>query len=106
MLRARTAPDAKGGAIATLPITQKASAARVQRLAHGGPILVPPPAPAWLTVADAARELRVCTAIVYRLCASGELAHVRVSNAIRIAAQDLAAYLERHLKQPKPQVKA
>jgi excisionase family DNA binding protein len=37
-----------------------------------------------LTVREAARLLRVSTATVYKLCALGELAHVRVLNVIRI----------------------
>ena len=42
-----------------------------------------------------AARLRVSTATVYRLCDRGELAHARVSNAIRVSAASLAAYLER-----------
>ena len=52
-----------------------------------------------LTVREVARRLRVSTAIVYRLCEIGELAHVRVSSAIRIAPGDLANYVERHTRQ-------
>ncbi|OGQ86528.1 MAG: hypothetical protein A2289_19150, partial [Deltaproteobacteria bacterium RIFOXYA12_FULL_58_15] len=36
-----------------------------------------------LTVREVASLLRVCTATVYSLCERGELAHVRLSNAIR-----------------------
>jgi len=46
-----------------------------------------------LTVRTVAARLNVCTATVYALCERGELAHVRVSNAIRIAPADLAAFL-------------
>jgi excisionase family DNA binding protein len=42
-----------------------------------------------------ARRLSVSTATVYRLCERGELRHIRVSNAIRIAHADLAAFLSR-----------
>jgi excisionase family DNA binding protein len=42
-----------------------------------------------------AERLGVSTATVYALCDRGDLPHVRVSNAIRIAPTDLAAYLER-----------
>ncbi len=42
---------------------------------------------ALLTVREAARFLRVSTATVYKLCARGELAHVRVLNVIRIPAK-------------------
>jgi excisionase family DNA binding protein len=37
-----------------------------------------------LTVRQVAADLGVCTATVYALVSRGELAHVRVSNAIRI----------------------
>jgi excisionase family DNA binding protein len=46
-----------------------------------------------LTVREAAAILRVCRATVYRICERGELAHVRVSNSIRITAEALAALL-------------
>jgi excisionase family DNA binding protein len=39
-----------------------------------------------LTVREAARLLWVSPATVYKLCARGELAHVRVLNVIRIPA--------------------
>jgi len=38
----------------------------------------------FLSVRECARVLRVSTATVYRAVASGEIPHVRVSNAIRI----------------------
>jgi excisionase family DNA binding protein len=44
-----------------------------------------------LTVREVATQLGVCTALVYRLVDSGELEHVRVSNAIRIPPAALAA---------------
>ncbi len=46
-----------------------------------------------MTVRAAAERLAVSTATVYALCDRGELPHVRISNAIRIAPADLAAYL-------------
>lgn len=48
-----------------------------------------------LNVRTVARRLGVSTATVYVLCERGELAHVRVSNAIRIAPADLAAFIAR-----------
>ncbi len=42
---------------------------------------------------EVAQRLRVCAATVYKLCAAGELVHVPISNAIRLAPSDLA-----HLK--------
>lgn len=47
-----------------------------------------------LTVREAARRLGLCTKLVYDLCARGELAHYRLSNAIRIPGSALATYLE------------
>ena len=46
-----------------------------------------------LNVREVAKALGVCTAIVYRLVDAGELPHVRVANAIRVAPVDLVAYL-------------
>ena len=44
-----------------------------------------------MTVAEAARRLRVSTATVYKLVASGAIPHVRVGSAIRISAKSLPA---------------
>jgi excisionase family DNA binding protein len=49
---------------------------------------------ALLTVRDVAAQLGVCAATVYRLVAEGQLAHVRVLNAIRVAPRDLEAFIE------------
>ena len=49
-----------------------------------------------LTVREAAERLAVSTATVYALCDRGELPHVRIGNAIRIAPADLAAYVAGH----------
>jgi excisionase family DNA binding protein len=54
----------------------------------------------FLTVREVARELRVCTATVYSLCEKHELAHVRVSNAIRVPRPALATYLRRAARIP------
>ncbi|TMA15353.1 MAG: helix-turn-helix domain-containing protein [Deltaproteobacteria bacterium] len=48
---------------------------------------------ALLSVAAVARQIGVCTATIYRLCARGELPHVRLLNAIRIVPEDLAAFM-------------
>ena len=48
------------------------------------------PAGPLLTVREAARVLRVSRATVYKLCARGELGHVRVLNSIRILAGAVA----------------
>ncbi len=45
-----------------------------------------------LCVREVAARLGVSTATVYKLCERGELPHVRVSNAIRIAPADLEAF--------------
>jgi excisionase family DNA binding protein len=52
-----------------------------------------------LTVREAAAVLRVCTANVYKLCERGELPHLRVSNAIRVLASDLATTSSRRRRQ-------
>ncbi len=49
----------------------------------------------FLTVREVAARLRVSTATVYRLVEEGQIAHLRISNAIRIAELDLLAFLER-----------
>ena len=49
---------------------------------------------ALLAVRDVAAQLGVCGATVYRLVAEGQLAHVRVLNAIRVAPRDLEAFVE------------
>ena len=41
-----------------------------------------------LTVAEAARKLRVSRATVYKLVAEGRLAHVRIGNSIRFLPAD------------------
>ncbi|HJX52853.1 MAG TPA: helix-turn-helix domain-containing protein [Polyangia bacterium] len=46
-----------------------------------------------LTAKEVAARLRVCTATVYKLCASGALPHVRVLNAVRVAAADLERFI-------------
>jgi excisionase family DNA binding protein len=45
-------------------------------------------------VRDVAARLGVCAATVYRLVAEGQLAHVRVLNAIRVAPPDLEAFVQ------------
>ena len=49
---------------------------------------------ALLTVRDVAAQLAVCTATVYQLVGEGQLPHVRVLNAIRVAPRDLAAFID------------
>jgi excisionase family DNA binding protein len=47
----------------------------------------------FLSVREAAKALSVSPATVYKLCRRGELPHVRVSNSIRVAPDDLAAFV-------------
>jgi excisionase family DNA binding protein len=47
----------------------------------------------FMTVAEVAKRLGVSRSTVYQLCERGELRHVRVSNAIRVPAMAVAAYL-------------
>jgi excisionase family DNA binding protein len=46
-----------------------------------------------LTVREVAAVLGVAMSTVYQLCARGELRYRRVSNAIRVAPAELAAFL-------------
>jgi DNA binding domain, excisionase family len=54
---------------------------------------LPSPTPLLLTVREVAERLRVRPVTVYRLCERGELAHVRVSNAIRVRPEDVQAFI-------------
>lgn len=58
--------------------------------------------PGLLTVRDVARQLNVSTATVYKLVSSGQLAHVRISNAIRVDQEDLGTFF---LRGRRPRVK-
>jgi excisionase family DNA binding protein len=49
----------------------------------------------FMTVREVARKLRVSTATVYKLCARGELVHVRVLNVVRIPATVVQAIATR-----------
>ena len=53
-----------------------------------------------LTVREVAQCLSVSTATVYALCERRELAHVRISNAIRIIPAELQAFLMRNRRRP------
>jgi excisionase family DNA binding protein len=55
-----------------------------------------------LSVAEAARRLRVSRATVYKLVAEGKLAHVRIGNQIRFLPGSLAR--SGGLHKDKPQV--
>lgn len=46
-----------------------------------------------LSVRKVATYLAVSTKTVYALCAMGKLRHIRILNAIRVAAEDLEAFL-------------
>ena len=46
-----------------------------------------------LTVAEVAERLGVRPCTIYKLVSHGELSHVRISNAIRIAPDDLATFV-------------
>jgi len=53
-----------------------------------------------LTVEEVAQCLSVSTATVYRLCERHELAHVRISNAIRILPAELESFLTQNRRRP------
>jgi excisionase family DNA binding protein len=55
----------------------------------------------YLTVREVAARLRLSTASVYRLCESGGLGHVRVSNAIRVAESDLGTFIRNQGRSPR-----
>jgi excisionase family DNA binding protein len=46
---------------------------------------------------EVAERLGVRPATIYKLCERGELAHIRVSNAIRISPSQLAQLLTREV---------
>jgi excisionase family DNA binding protein len=46
-----------------------------------------------LSVREVAERLKLSTATVYKIVESGELAHCRVSNAVRVTEADLAAFV-------------
>ena len=46
-----------------------------------------------LNVTEVATRLGICAATVYTLCGRGEIAHVRVSNAIRVAPGDVDRFI-------------
>jgi excisionase family DNA binding protein len=48
---------------------------------------------AFVTVAEVARQLRVCNMTVYRLISAGELPAVRVGKSYRLREEDVDAYL-------------
>ena len=48
---------------------------------------------ALLSVREVASRLRVTPSTVYKLCGEGKLSHCRVSNALRVAEESIAVYL-------------
>ena len=54
-----------------------------------------------LTVAEAARRLRVSRATVYKLVAEGRLAHVRIGNQIRFLPGSLSRAADLHKDKPE-----
>jgi excisionase family DNA binding protein len=55
--------------------------------------LLAPVEPRLLSVRDVAQRLRVSKATVYALVGAGQLPHLRVSNAIRVRAEDLVTFI-------------
>jgi excisionase family DNA binding protein len=63
----------------------------------------------FLTVRQVAERLQVSTAVVYQLCAGRKLVHHRVGSGrgtIRIAEEDLAAFVEGCKVEPHPPANA
>jgi excisionase family DNA binding protein len=82
-------------AVSAVPVDSLAPAGTTA-ISRGEPLVNAPVAvERLLTAAEAAVRLRVCRATVYALCERGELPHVRVSNAIRVAPADLEAFIAR-----------
>jgi excisionase family DNA binding protein len=65
------------------------------RKGRGRLCLVPEGQVGLLSIREAARMLGIAAVTLYAICGRGELAHVRVSNAIRLRPEDLEAYLAR-----------
>jgi len=87
--------DAAGGKPAqSLQVSGSKATPLVQPEAGSGsrfvPVLSPP---SILTVREVAARLRVSTATVYKLAASGALPYFRVSSTVRIAEPDLIAFV-------------
>jgi excisionase family DNA binding protein len=78
------------------PNSRSFAAYVLQQKEPAGPTKTRAPAPSGrlLSVREAAEALGVCTATLYTIVERGELPHVRISNAIRIAPSDLAAFVE------------
>ena len=76
------------------PSGRSAVSPRVPQLGLWAPVARLAPEP-FLTVREVAARLRISTATVYAICERGELAHVRVSNAIRVQEEEIDAYLGR-----------
>jgi excisionase family DNA binding protein len=71
------------------------------------PAVAPPLCPADLPeklfrIEEVARFLRVSKATVYKLCKRGDLAHSRISNAIRVTPTDLEGFLLHRLNVSRP----
>ena len=49
-----------------------------------------------LTVRQVAEKLGLCTRSVYEIVGRGEVAHVRITNAIRVAPADLEDFIRRN----------
>lgn len=73
----------------------------VQPEAASGSNFVPTLSPlSLLTVREAAGRLGVCTTLVYRACERGELRYTRVGAVVRIAPEDLVAFIARRTGAP------
>ncbi|MGA2035805.1 MAG: helix-turn-helix domain-containing protein [Thermoguttaceae bacterium] len=57
-----------------------------------------------LTVAEAAKRLRLAPNTVYDLCAQGEIIHHRVGRAIRLRPADIEEFRRRSTEESRPQL--
>ena len=55
---------------------------------------VPSSSPAAFTVPEAARQLSICRATVYRMIGAGEIRSVKIRNAVRIPRTEIERLLQ------------
>jgi excisionase family DNA binding protein len=60
------------------------------------------PIPESLTIAEAAKRLRVAPNTIYLLCARGEINHHRVGRAIRLCPADIEEYRRHSTQESRP----
>jgi excisionase family DNA binding protein len=59
--------------------------------------------PPLLSIEDVRDYLGLGKTVVYEMIRSGELPHIRIRNRVRVSADDLRAYIDRHRKEGQAQ---